>query len=481
MRKATIIAIISSLAIFGLASQSKSYAQSDHVKAMWVWDFYTSAATKQQRTELLQFAQKHRINLLFIGTRHSLKDRSGDYEELLSDAKQKGIRVFALAGKADWALEEKHSEALAHLQQVIDYNANHPDAEFNGIQFDIEPYTLSEFPDHVDRIGSEFLQLLQTSMFRIKDAGSRLELDGAIPFWYATSSINVTFGGVSKPLSQHILDIVDSVSIMAYRDQADAQIDLSLADIEYAASVGKKAYIGMETMPPRGDSIPDWITYYNKTMTYMNEQLAKIQQHYVSHSGFGGIAIHAYDSFKDMQHRQDQYDAEMKEKFQILQEAGILEGYPDGTARFDQTTTRAEIAVIAAKLGGYSGQTLYQPAQAAFLDVRSADWFYGWVESAHMMGAIMGKGESRFEPKAAVTVEEALIVLAKVAGIDKREGSFHYEASDWAQDWIRAMAQKGLVKENIKFQQPITREELVGILYEVYLLPSISIPLNFGK
>lgn len=456
------------LVVICISYKTQSQAQSDHVKAMWVWNFYTSVSTQEQRNELIQFSLNNHINLLFIGSYQSLSEHSSDYAELIRIAHQKGIRIFALAGKASWALEENHQEVLDHIDQVLAYNSTHPSAQLDGLQLDIEPYRLAGFWTHMDPIGLQFLQILQKSVDLIDSSNSKdIEFNIAIPFWYATSKppIIVTYNDTSKPLSQHILDRVDSVSIMAYRDNADAQIQVTKTDIAYAETINKKVYVGVETIPPIVDSIPDWITYHNKNTFYLNEQLELIEHYYNNLHAFGGIAIHTYDSYRHMQEREREI---VEQKFNLLKSSGILAGYADGSAGFGKSATRAEIAVIAAKIGGYSDVTLYKPRSASFHDVSHGAWSYGWIETVHRIGVMNGKGNRIFDPHSNITIEELLIVMAKSMGVSKVEGAVVQGTSVWAQEWVQAMIDEGLIDMRNNFTTDVTREELVNIVYEAY-------------
>lgn len=242
------------------------------------------------------------MNLLFIGTSRTLTDQPATYTELIDRAHAEGIRVFALVGRAEWALEGRHRDALAELRQVLSFNASHPESTFDGIQFDIEPHTLPEYQAKRGSVNYQYLQVLNKIASEIRISGDPLELNAAIPCWYATGEnpVIVETGGQRKPLSYFVLDIVDTVSLMAYRDTADRQIRASLAEADYAASLGKKVYIGAETSPPNGSTIPNEITYYNKGLVYMNQQIQEINAYFEQHPGFGGIAIHQYPAYRKM-------------------------------------------------------------------------------------------------------------------------------------------------------------------------------------
>ncbi|MCH1638489.1 hypothetical protein MJ257_00090 [Paenibacillus timonensis] len=281
---------------------SPAQAEERQTKAIWAWDFYETASNSDKITALLKFLKEQDINLLFIGTSKTLPDQPATYEELIYRAHEEGIRVFALVGRAEWALEGRHREALTELQQVLSFNASHPASAFDGIQYDIEPHTLKEYKTKRGSVNYQYIQVLKKIAEEINESGDPMEFNAAIPWWYASGEnpVIVETGGQRKPLSYFVLDIVDTASLMAYRDTADRQIRASLAEANYAAKLGKKVYIGAETSPPNGSTIPNEITYFNKGSVYMNKQIMAITAYYAKHEGFGGIAIHQYPAFKKM-------------------------------------------------------------------------------------------------------------------------------------------------------------------------------------
>ncbi len=281
---------------------SQARADNSHAKALWAWDFYEAAADSDKISQLLEFLNEREINLLFIGTRKTLPDQPATYEELIRRAHENGIRVFAVVGRANWALEGYHREALEEVRQVLSFNASHPYTSFDGIQYDVEPHTLPEFKTKRGSVSYQYLQLLKRIANEIASSNEELEFNAAIPSWYATgeNAVIVETGGQRKPLSYFVLDIVDTATVMAYRDTAERQIRAAQSETDYAASIGKKIYVGAETSPPNGYSIPHEITYYDKGLEYMYQQLDTIIEYYSNHSGFNGIAIHNYSIFKTM-------------------------------------------------------------------------------------------------------------------------------------------------------------------------------------
>ena len=77
-----------------------------------------------------------------------------------------------------------------------------------------------------------------------------------IPFWYdaadelSGATFPITFHGVSKPASEHVIDLVDEVAIMDYRTAAygaDGVIAMAEDELAYASKRGKPVLIGLET------------------------------------------------------------------------------------------------------------------------------------------------------------------------------------------------------------------------------------------
>lgn len=307
MLKKILAFIVSCLLLVSLASTAFAVAApQNNVKGMWIWNFSTALSTLSQRNELIKFAVSNNINLFYVNTGGVLPDHPDEYSDLITQAHTNGIQVYALDGDPSWALAENHAFALNRIQEVLDFNTNHS-AKFDGIQHDIEPYLLSVW--NTDRSGTagQLLQLLQDAEAKIKNYSAGMQYTMTVPFWYDEAPINIAYNGLIKPLDYHILDIVDSIAVMDYRDSAgntdtnrDGQIDHGKQEVDYAASIGKKAIIAAETCVPDGSGVPDYITYYDNGKTYMNDELQKVVSYFGSSAGFGGIGIHHYDTYVKM-------------------------------------------------------------------------------------------------------------------------------------------------------------------------------------
>jgi hypothetical protein len=134
------------------------------------------------------------------------------------------------------------------------------------VRFDIEPYLLPGFsgPKRPEYLAA----LLRLTAASVQLAHESALLYGAdIPFWYDAPAeltyqqVRVEFGGVEKPVSEHILDLVDDVSIMDYRTEAfgaDGTIRHGMGELEYAERVGKSVFIAVETAPVPNETLLDF-------------------------------------------------------------------------------------------------------------------------------------------------------------------------------------------------------------------------------
>jgi hypothetical protein len=148
-------------------------------------------------------------------------------------------------------------------------------------------------------------------------------------------------------------------------------------------------------------------------------------------------------------------------KFDALKAAGILSGYPDGSAGLANNMTRAEFAKVVALLAG-----LDQDASAAsYSDVAAGHWakgFIGAVTKAKLMSGAYGK----FDPKGNVTVEQIAKVADLVAGL-KPEGEVAGETSAWAEGYVAAAVKAGLIDEMSSYKENAKREVLVNVAYDL--------------
>jgi hypothetical protein len=155
-------------------------------------------------------------------------------------------------------------------------------------------------------------------------------------------------------------------------------------------------------------------------------------------------------------------------KFDILKEAGIFEGMPDGSAGLDQEMTRAQFAVIIYRLFEKTGNPL-PDAQATFNDVSDTHWAAKEIGAVQNAGYMEGRGKGKFDPSAPVTKQELIKVVVDILGIEiDPEGTVSGNAKPWAQPYVAAAEKAGLVQPQEDYTVNALRGYLVDVTYSAY-------------
>ena len=129
-------------------------------------------------------------------------------------------------------------------------------------------------------------------------------------------------------------------------------------------------------------------------------------------------------------------------------DAGIITGYTDGDSYSflpANNLTRAEAATIIARAYGLTAE---DDAASAFSDVSSSYWASTYIEACVEAGIINGYEDGTFRPTQNVTrVELAkMIAVAEQLALDAAESSFSDVSSDhWGLQYIEACVEAGIV------------------------------------
>ena len=95
-----------------------------------------------------------------------------------------------------------------------------------------------------------------------------------------------------------------------------------------------------------------------------------------------------------------------------LSNMGVIGGYADGTFRPDAPISRAEFAKIAVSFTQNNGSAVYN----YFTDVKTTDWFAPYVTAAKDAGLIEGYSEGSFKPESKITRAEACAIVNRTLG-----------------------------------------------------------------
>ncbi len=239
-------------------------------KAMWVWDIHSLLKDKHYQDNFFSFCDTKAVTELFLQIPYKFENdltkdvqciiqQSMNLRSFIKRASSKKMLIHALDGYPEFVLREHHPRVLAQVRAIIDFNKKSSENEqFYGIHLDNEPYQLLGFEGPASRqILKQYLELNEKVMTLLKKRKSSIVYGVDIPFWFdesfnddGTPTYSLEFNGKVQDVSKHIIDIVDNVGIMDYRNfagGADGIIRHGLGELDYAEKVGKQIYIGVET------------------------------------------------------------------------------------------------------------------------------------------------------------------------------------------------------------------------------------------
>ncbi len=105
--------------------------------------------------------------------------------------------------------------------------------------------------------------------------------------------------------------------------------------------------------------------------------------------------------------------------------------------RLDDGITRKEFMKIIAKI---NGAVVPEKCEKKFSDVNSADWGCKYIEWALSKGFVAKN--ATFRPNDNVNITEALKLIFKAKGIEKK-----YSTSSWQADYVNSAFDLGMIKE----------------------------------
>jgi hypothetical protein len=236
-------------------------------RAVWVWHSDALLGDAEETRRTVEFLRRQSVTTAFLQLPTGPEKQRAPGEQtvdarrlgpLVAAFSAAGIRVYALDGAPEFAAARYHDGVVRTVQHVAAYNAVVAPAErFVGVRFDIEPYLLPGFHGpRQESILRDFMALVERIVAQARPAGLRVGLD--IPFWYDAPAertfrdVALEWNGRRQSASDHLIDLVDDVSIMAYRTVAygaDGTINHAEGEVRRAAAKGKAVYIGLETTP----------------------------------------------------------------------------------------------------------------------------------------------------------------------------------------------------------------------------------------
>ena len=242
-----------------------------------------------------------------------IEDFNAKVKSYLVLAKGNELAVHALAGGTNWGNASHRYLNKLVLDYVREFNTSNPEAAFQGIQFDIEPYSQEGFDSQKSQ--DIYVQYLDSIEEIVTDFGNMqtksqqfalIQLGFVIPYWFDGQdeyAQKIMWKGEEKYLFYHLLNRLNriqngSIAIMAYRNFAegsDGVIEHIQNEVNFAQQYVPrvKLLIGQET----SDVSPKKLTYFGESFGDMLEEVKKVGLKFENSPNVAGFAFNNADSF----------------------------------------------------------------------------------------------------------------------------------------------------------------------------------------
>lgn len=284
--------------------------------AMWVYKTEALLADNAERAELFTFCEQRNITDLFWSVHYQRQGRAqgiaraAELHAFIKAASACGLKIHALGGDPSHTLSQNHPRVMERVDATIEFNHATPEDErLAGLHFDIEPHGLPQWKkatlEEKCALLTQFVEINVKACERLRSKAPNMLYGADITFWFDKASPEgepsypVTFKGVTKDATKHLLDVADNVGIMSYRNTAEGKngiISLVTKTITYADAAKGRAYVGVKM----ADIGPPMEGFYGQTEAAMQEALKPVREAFAGHRGYAGIAYFMYGAYREM-------------------------------------------------------------------------------------------------------------------------------------------------------------------------------------
>lgn len=223
----------------------------------------------------------------------------------------------------------------------------------------------------------------------------------------------------------------------------------------------------------------------NKILKYLNwNDVENILQYMnIEWKNLSGVDLNGTMPGSGLPNKSDKEELSKTYEMGILNQNGIIVGYPDGNLHEDDEITRAEFAAVLCRAMGCENETENDDLKQKnyFPDVPAKHWAAGYVNFAYENGAISGFPDGNFYPEEKVTNEQVIKMLIGAWGygdeaeknggypngymkVAKEHGvldTIEFNYKNASKRWVASVFVYGVLSmptENPKVKQPIKTE-----------------------
>jgi hypothetical protein len=272
------------------------------------WDNSTWWPDPSAYTATLTKLQALGVNTLYVDIteavtmiqHHSTKLTSflSAFASLVQEADKDGLRVDALGGDPTWATTNRNGPKQL-LSAVTQITALLPSGALDGVQFDVEPWSLPGWRAHAAARELDWLRFIQKVVATWR-SGMTGRLGFTVPYWFDGSNGNVpeiTFDGstgypfqLALPLLAPLNDTV--LNVMAYRNfTAGSNGSIALFEPNMAAVVAEGSSTNLLLGQETGNVKPPDVTFYGLGCAAFETAASQLHVQFDSDPNYAGDAI----------------------------------------------------------------------------------------------------------------------------------------------------------------------------------------------
>lgn len=267
-------------------------------RATWIWN---AKLIVSQPEEIVAFAKEHQINRIYLQIK-PIDIPPQAYRSFIGLASRAGIGVEALSGDPHWVFTRNQESIASLIAWVKAFNNQAPENErFQGIHVDIEPYLLPEWEQDRENIVRQWMENIEFLVAETKK-DTDLLVSADLPFWI--DSVQVP--GDADKLSNWMLQRLDSITLMAYRNYADGPngiLSIVQRIVDDANEQKQRSVIVGVNILNSGEG--PHVSFHESGTEEMANQLAVLHRALSQHPAFGGSAVHDYESWKQVSQREE--------------------------------------------------------------------------------------------------------------------------------------------------------------------------------
>ena len=147
-------------------------------------------------------------------------------------------------------------------------------------------------------------------------------------------------------------------------------------------------------------------------------------------------------------------------------------GYPEGDVRPENNITRAEVATIFFRIMGDESRDKYASSENVYTDVNVGDWYNNAISTVTNAGIVNGYEDGTFKPDAPIKRSEFATIAARfIGGKYQGDNRFSDIDGHWAAEYINRASKYGWIKGyedgTFKPDRDITRAEAMTLVNSV--------------